>query len=63
MIEAYDGRVTQTIQPTKRDLFTFTITNVKTCYAIVIHLHIGLQSFLQGLIHADELHNVLSECA
>jgi len=57
--EASDGRATQKTLPTKQDLFTFTITSVKTCYTIAIHLHIGLQSYLQNLIHANELRNVL----
>lgn len=60
IVEASDGRVTQTTLPTKQD---FTITNVKTYYIIVIHLHIGLQNFLQSLLHADEFNNVLFECA
>jgi len=51
--------MTQTTLPTKQD---FTITNVKTYYTIVIHLHVGLQNVLQSLIHADEFNNVLSEC-
>lgn len=63
IIEASDGRVTQTTQPTKQDLFMFTITNVETYNTIVIHLHIGLQNFIQSLIHADEFNNVLFECA
>lgn len=63
IIEASDGRVTQTTLPTKQDLFMFTITKVKSYYTIVIHLHIGLQNFFQSITHADEFNNVLSECA
>jgi hypothetical protein len=47
----------------KQDLYMFTITNVKTYYTILIHLHIGLQNILQSLMHADEFNNVLFECA
>lgn len=60
--EASDGRVTQKTLTTKQDLFVFTITDVKTYYTIVIHLHIGLLSYFQSLIHANDLHNVLFEC-